>query len=77
MTIESLAAHIALLKSIFRQIENARLEYHDVPDTTEAQWYEPWDAILNWLRIRTDRLFWEDLVEVRLRIGCLAVRIEC
>lgn len=26
-------------------------------DTREAQFYEPWDLVLNWLRVRTDLRF--------------------
>jgi hypothetical protein len=47
-------AQIESLSHLLRRLDHLRLHIEDDEDTREAQWYEPWDLVLNWLRIRTD-----------------------
>ena len=50
---EPLSNHIQLIDALFFNI--AKFRYADnTDDEYEAQWYEPWDAIVNWLRLITD-----------------------
>ena len=50
---ESLASHIHLISSLFFNIVHFQYA-DDTKDECEAQWYEPWDTILNWLPLITD-----------------------
>lgn len=43
----------SLSELMTRLNQGCRLIEHD-GDTKESQWYEPWDLVLNWLRVRTD-----------------------
>ena len=53
LVMESLPSHIRLISSLFFNIVHFR--YADnTKDECEAQWYEPWDAILNWLCLITN-----------------------
>jgi len=47
-------AQIETLSYLLHRLDHLRLHIEDDEDTREAQWYEPWDLVLNWLRVRTD-----------------------
>lgn len=36
------------------RLDHMRRLIQEDGDTKEAQWYEPWDLVLNWLRVCTD-----------------------
>ncbi|KAG6871312.1 hypothetical protein C0995_006151 [Termitomyces sp. Mi166 len=49
---ETIHDHMHILESILDHWSNFRYEDNSL-DSSEAQWYEAWDMILNWLRVQS------------------------
>lgn len=47
-------AQVDTLPQLMERLDHIRRLIDHDQDLRESQWYEPWDLVLNWLRIRTD-----------------------
>ena len=47
-------AQIDTLPQLMGRLDHIRRLINHDQDTKESQWYEPWDLVLNWLRVKTD-----------------------